>query len=99
MAKDMGVASDGNFSSTKKLIQPFPVIFYGRKWRAALRGQANPANWPISGKIAKMAFFNQCMEFKKFLGQMTSFKVLRKCHFVILSKMCLRLRPYAYLGG
>jgi hypothetical protein len=42
-------------------------MFYGRKWRAALRGQANPANWPISGKIA--------MEFKIFLGQMTSFEV------------------------
>ena len=72
MAKDIGIASDGNFSSTKKLIQPFPVIFYGRKWRAALRGQANPANWPISGKIAKMALFNPCMEFKIFLHQITS---------------------------
>ena len=37
--------------------------FYGQKWRAALRGQANPANWPISGKIAKMALFKPCMEF------------------------------------
>ena len=27
------------------------------------------------------------------------FEVLKKCHFVILSKMCLRLRPCAYLGG
>ena len=58
---------------------------------------ANPANWPISGKIAKMALFNPCMEFKNFLGQMTSFEVLRKCHFVILSKMCLRLRPCGYV--
>ena len=61
-------------------------------------GQSRPIQ-PISGKIAKMALFNQCMEFKIFLGQMTSFEVLRKCHFVILSKMCLRLRPCAYLGG
>ena len=60
-------------------------------------GQANPANQPISGKIANMALFNPCMEFKNFLGQMTSFEVLRKCHFVILSKICLRLRPCAYL--
>ena len=30
---------------------------------------------------------------------MTSFEALRECHFVILSKMCLRLRPCAYLGG
>ena len=34
-------------------MQPFPVIFYGQKWRAALTGQANPVNRPISGKIAK----------------------------------------------
>jgi hypothetical protein len=33
---------------------------------------ANPANRPISGKIAKMALFNPCMEF---LGQMTSFEL------------------------
>ena len=39
--------------------------------------QANPANWPISGKIAKMALFNPCMEFKIFLGQMTSFEVFK----------------------
>ena len=53
----------------------------------------------LTEKIAKMALFNPCMEFKFFLGQMTSFEVLRKCHFVILSKICLRLRPCAYLGG
>ena len=51
--------------------------FYGQKWRAALSGQANPANWPISGKIAKMELFNQCMEFKNYLGQMTSFEVFK----------------------
>ena len=58
-------------------VQPFPVIFYGRKWRAALRGQANPANWPIYGKIAKTALFNPCMELKNILGQMTSFEVFK----------------------
>ena len=93
MAKDVGVAFDGNFSS--HLIGRF----YGRKWRAVLTGQANPANWPISGKNAKMALFNPYTDFKNFLGQMTSIEVLRKCHFVILSKICLRLRPCAYLGG
>ena len=100
--KRPGIASDGNFSSfliDRSWYNHFPVIFYERKWRAALTGQANPANQPISDKIAKMALFNPCMEFKKFLGQMTSFEVLRKCHFMILSKMCLRLRPCAYLGG
>jgi hypothetical protein len=38
---------------------------------------ANPAKRPISGKIAKMAVFNPCMEFKKFWGQMTSFEVFK----------------------
>jgi hypothetical protein len=38
---------------------------------------ANPANQPISGKIAKMALFNPCMKFETFLGQMTSFEVFK----------------------
>ena len=44
-------------------------FLHGRKWRAALRGQTNPANRPIAGKIAKMALFNPCMEFKNFLAK------------------------------
>ena len=36
--KRPGVTSDGNFASYLILIPPFPVIFYGRKWRAALTG-------------------------------------------------------------
>ena len=59
------------------LIQPFPVIFYGLKWRAALTGQANPANRPISGKIPKIALFNPCMEFQNFFGQMTLFEAFK----------------------
>ena len=58
--------------------------------RAALSGHGHPGP---SWKIAKMALFDPCMEFEIFLGQMTSFEVLEKCHFMILSKMCLRLRP------
>jgi hypothetical protein len=59
------------------MIQPFLVIFYVRKWRAGLTGQANPANQPISGKIAKMTLCNPCMEFNFFLVQMTSFDVFK----------------------
>ena len=44
-------------------------------------------------KIAKMALFDPCMEFEFFLGQMTSFQVLLKCHSLTLSKKCLRLHP------
>ena len=40
-----------------------------------------------------MALFDPCMEFEIFLGQMTSFEVLLKCHSLTLSKKCLRLRP------
>ena len=39
--------------------------------------------------------FNQCMQFKNFWGQITSFEVFWKCHKVTLSKKCLRLRPSA----
>ena len=38
-------------------------------------------------------------DLKNYLGQMTLFEVLRKCHLVTLSKMCLWLRPCAYLYG
>ena len=41
------------------------------------QGMANPANWPISGKIAKMALLNPCMKFEIILDQMTSFEVFR----------------------
>ena len=40
------------------------------------QGKPNLADWPISGKIAKMALFNTWMEFKFFGGQMTSFEVV-----------------------
>ena len=43
-------------------------------------------------KTAKMALFDPCMEFD-FLGQMTSYEVLLKCHSLTLSKKCLRLCP------
>jgi hypothetical protein len=33
------------------------------------------------------------MEFENFLGRMTLFEVLLKCHSLTLSKECLRLRP------
>ena len=52
--------------------------------RAALTVHGHPS--PV-WKIAKMALF------EKILGQMTSFEVLLKCHFLTLSKKCLRLRP------
>ena len=58
--------------------------------RAALTVPGHPG--PV-WKIAKMALFDLCMEFENFLGQMTSFEVLWKCHFLTLSKKCLRLRP------
>ena len=50
-------------------------------------------------KIAKMALFYPCMKIKNVLGQMPLFEVLRKCHLVTLSKICLQLRPCAYLCG
>ena len=40
-----------------------------------------------------MALFDPCMEFENFLGQMTSFEVLLKCHSLTLSKKCIRLHP------
>jgi hypothetical protein len=39
------------------------------------------------------------VKIKNFLGQMPLFEVLRKCHLVTLSKICLWLRPCAYLCG
>ena len=56
-------------------------------------------NFSEFSKIAKMALFYPCMKIKKFLGQMPLFEVLRKCHLVTLSKICLWLRPCAYLCG
>ena len=50
-------------------------------------------------KIAKIALFCLCMKIKNFLGQMPLFEVLRKCHLVTLSKICLWFRPCAYLCG
>ena len=44
-------------------------------------------------EITKMALFNPCMKFEIFLGQMTLFEVLLKCHSLTLSKKCLRLHP------
>ena len=58
--------------------------------RAALTVHGHPG--PV-WKIAKMALFDPCMEFEIFLGQMTSFEVLLKCHSLTLSKKCLRLHP------
>ena len=58
--------------------------------RAALTVPGHPG--PV-WKFAKMALFDLCMEFEFFLGQMTSFEVLLKCHSLTLSKKCLRLRP------
>ena len=58
--------------------------------RDALTEQGHPG--PL-WKIAKMALFDLCMEFEIFLGQMTSFEVLLKCHSLTLSKRCLRLHP------
>ena len=40
-----------------------------------------------------MALFDPCMEFEIFLGLMTSFEVLLKCHLLSLSKKCHRLGP------
>ena len=37
--------------------------------------------------------------FFSFFGEMPSFEVLWKCHFMILSKICLRLCPSAYPSG
>ena len=61
--------------------------------RAALTGHGLPGpHW----KIAKMALFNPCMEFQIFLGQMSSFDALWKCHLVIFSQKCPKLRPCAF---
>jgi len=57
--------------------------------RAALSGRSHPGPF---WKIAKVALFYPCIEFENFLGQMTSFEVLCKCHCLTLSKKCLRLR-------
>ena len=55
--------------------------------RAALTVHGHPG--PV-WKIAKMALFDPCMEFEKFLGQMTLFEVLLKCHSLTLCKKYLR---------
>ena len=44
-------------------------------------------------KNSKMALFDPCMEIKFFFGPNDKFEVLLKCHFLTLSKKCLRLRP------
>jgi hypothetical protein len=44
---------------------------------AEMEGTANPANQPISAKIAKMTLFNPCMQSKKSLVQMTLFDVAK----------------------
>ena len=67
----------------------------GRFWRAALTGHGQSSQSADFWKIAKMALFNPCIEFKTFLGPMTSFEVLWKCHQVILSKTCFRSRVCA----
>ena len=64
--------------------------------RAALTGHGRPG--PL-WKIAKMALFNPCMEFENFLGQMSSFNALWKCHLAIFSQKCPKLRPSAFLSG
>ena len=64
-----------------------------------LQGMANPANQPISGKIAKMALFNPCMKFEIFGGQMTSFEVFSNSTYITLFKKCLWNRPSAYPSG
>ena len=58
--------------------------------KAALTVHGHPG--PLQ-KIAKMALFDLCMEFENFLGQMTSFEMLLKCHSLTFSKKCLRVRP------
>ena len=65
--------------------------------RAPLIGHSHPGPF---WKIAKMALFDPCMEFKKILCQMKSFEMLWKYHCLTLLKTCLRLiqlRPSAYL--
>ena len=52
--------------------------------RAALTGHGHSG--PL-WKIAKMALFNPSMEFEIFLGQMSSFDALWKCHLVIFSQV------------
>ena len=61
--------------------------------RAALTGHG-----PL-WKIAKIALFNPCMEFEIFFAQMSSFDALWKCHLVIFSQKCPKLRPSAFLSG
>ena len=63
--------------------------------RAALIGHSQLGPYR---KIAKMALSNPCMDFDFLGGQMTLFEVLYKYDLVILSKICLRLRPSAYLS-
>ena len=57
--------------------------YYDAFLRAALTRHDHPSPF---WKIAKTALFNPCMKFKKTLGQITSFKVLWKCHQVTLPK-------------
>ena len=54
--------------------------FYGQKWRAALTGYGQSSQYANFWKIAKMALFNQSMKFNFFLGQMTSFEVIKNTH-------------------
>jgi hypothetical protein len=62
--------------------------------KAALTGHGHPGPF---WKVAKMALFNPCMKFEIFLCQITSFELLWKCHFVTLSKICIRPCPIGWL--
>ena len=45
------------------------------------------------------SLFNPSMKIGKKLGQITFFEVLGKCHWMTLSKICIRLCPSAYPSG
>ena len=64
------------------------------KWKEFLKPCEPIQN---SEKLPKWHFFTHAWKSNFFGGQMPLFEVLRKCHLVTLSKICLWLHPCAYL--
>ena len=80
MTKRLGATSDDGFifkkinenlnnKREKKSCEPL--------WRAGLTGDGQSSQSADFWKFAKMALFNPCKKFEIFLGQMTSFEVVK----------------------
>ena len=80
-----GIAWNSSAPNAKRIFEILWGILEGRT-KSALPSQPCLKNW-------QNGTFWSMHGIWIFLGQMTSFEVLLKCHSLTLSKKCLRLRP------